>query len=50
MSMSFKIENSRVFVKIQNCLKINIQVPIGLHNRYCKFKLDQTSSSPVPSI
>ena len=48
--MAFKIEISKVFVKIQNCLKIGIQASIDLHNRPCKFELDQTISFWVLSI
>ena len=48
--MAFKIENSNIFVKIYNDLKINIQVLIDLHNRPCMFQLNQTSSFQVANI
>ena len=42
--MAFKMENSNIFVKFWNDLKIDIQALIATHNKPCKFELDQTSS------
>ena len=43
VSMAFKIENSNVFVKFQNHLKIDIQAFNDLHNKPCKFGFNWTS-------
>ena len=48
--MAFKVENSNIFAKIYNDLKINIQALINLLNRPCKFQLNQTSSFKVANI
>ena len=48
--MAFKIENSHVYVKFWNHLKISIQASTNPHNRSCKFEVNQTSSILIPNV